>query len=77
MCHDEIIVKFSYISKTEDFCSLPQELMIKLVENVIPRLARVNSVQVNEFERNEFVDMERPPALQISSSEENTQELLE
>ena len=51
--------------------------MIKLVENVIPRLARVNSVQVNEFERNEFVDMERPPALQISSSEENTQELLE
>ena len=48
MCHDEMSAKFAYISRTEDFCSLPQELMIKLIENIVPKLSRVTSVQINE-----------------------------
>ena len=32
LCYDQISVKFAYISKTEDFCALPQELMVKIVE---------------------------------------------
>jgi hypothetical protein len=50
LCYDQISVKFAYISKTEDFCALPQELMVKIVENVIPKLARLDSVRVNEIE---------------------------
>ncbi len=42
--------KFAYISQTDDFCSLPQSLMIKIIENVVPRLTRVTSVQVNQIE---------------------------
>lgn len=63
-------MRFAYISKTEDFCALPQKLMIKIVENVIPKLARVNSVQVNDME--EFGEVRpRPPVLQIPGREEH------
>ncbi len=48
MCHDEMSAKIAYISRTEDFCSLPQELMIKLIENIVPKLSRVTSVQIND-----------------------------
>ena len=34
MCHDEMSAKFAYISRTSDFCALPQELMIKIIENI-------------------------------------------
>ncbi len=46
MCHDEMSAKFAYISRTSDFCSLPQELMIKIIENIVPKLTRLTSVQV-------------------------------
>lgn len=48
MCHDLILYKFAYVSKTDDFCSLPQELVIKIIENVVPKLTRVTSVQVSD-----------------------------
>lgn len=46
MCHDEMSANFAYISRTSDFCSLPQELMIKIIENIVPKLSRVTSIQV-------------------------------
>jgi hypothetical protein len=46
MCHDEMSAKFAYISRTSDFCSLPQELMIKIIENIVPKLNRITSVQL-------------------------------
>ena len=49
MCHDIIATNFSYISRCADFCSLPQEPMLKIIENVVPRLARLNSDQVNNL----------------------------
>ena len=48
MCHDVITTKFSYISRGADFCSLPQEPMLKIIESVVPRLTRLNSEQVND-----------------------------
>ena len=47
MCHDVITTNFSYISRNADFCSLPQEPMLKIIENVVPKLTRLNSEQVN------------------------------
>ena len=48
MCHDFMKDDFAYISRTEDFCSLSQELMIKIIENIIPKLTRLTSSQLNE-----------------------------
>jgi hypothetical protein len=47
LCFDVISVNFSYVSRSEDFCALPQDLMLRIIENVVPKLARLNSVQVN------------------------------
>lgn len=47
MCYDVLSVNFAYASRTEDFCSLQQELMVKVLENVVPKLCRLSSVQVN------------------------------
>lgn len=47
MCYDEMSAKFAYISRTTDFCSLPQNLMIKIIENIVPKLQRLTSVQIN------------------------------
>jgi hypothetical protein len=47
MCHDVITTNFSKISRSFDFCSLPQEPMLKIIENVVPRLERLNSEIVN------------------------------
>ena len=46
LCYDVIQAKFSVVSKSADFCSLDQTLMLRIIENVIPKLARVTSIQV-------------------------------
>ena len=43
LCYDVIVGDFKEISKCEDFCTLNQELMLRLIENVIPRLKRIES----------------------------------
>lgn len=43
LCYDVIVSDFKEISKCEDFCTLNQELMLRLIENVIPRLKRIES----------------------------------
>lgn len=47
MCNDVITTNFALISRCADFCSLPQEPMLKIIENVVPRLARLNSEIIN------------------------------
>lgn len=47
VCFMEASINFSYISRTEDFCSLGQEQMLKMIENVVPKLNRLTSLQVN------------------------------
>ena len=47
MCHDVITTNFAKISRSADFCSLPQEPMLKIIENVVPRLTRLNSEIIN------------------------------
>lgn len=72
MCHDQISIKFAYISKTDVFCSLPQELMIKIIENVIPKLSRITSIQVNEIDRPDLPTLEIPTN---DDAPENNEEL--
>ena len=57
--------KFAIVSKTDDFCSLPQELVIKIIENVVPKLTRVTSVQVSDE------NMPDMPNLHLSCNEED------
>ena len=71
MCHDEMSAKFAYISRTEDFCSLPQELMIKLIENIVPKLSRVTSVQINEG--SEVAPIEIQPTIDETNDTSNTE----
>jgi hypothetical protein len=52
LCFDVISVNFSYVSRSEDFCALPQDLMLKIIENVVPKLARLNSTQVQNSASN-------------------------
>jgi len=47
LCYEVIMANFSFISRTEEFCSLPQDLMLKIIENVVPKLARLTSSQIN------------------------------
>jgi len=64
-----IIEKFAFISQTDAFCSLPQELMITIIQNVIPRLNRVTSVQVNQV--NDSSSIEVTPTEDIVNEEED------
>ena len=50
MCHEFMKDNFAYISRTEEFCSLSQELTIKILENIIPKLTRLTSSQLNDEE---------------------------
>lgn len=47
LCYEVIMANFSFISRTEEFCSLQQDLMLKMIENVVPKLARLTSSQIN------------------------------
>jgi hypothetical protein len=47
LCFDVIAASFSHVSRSADFCALPQDLMLRIIENVVPKLARLNSVQVD------------------------------
>jgi hypothetical protein len=51
LCFDVMSVNFSSISKSIEFCSLSQELMIKVIENVVPKLNRVTSYHINNQEQ--------------------------
>ena len=53
LCFDVISVNFSYVSRKEDFCALSQDLMLKIIENVVPKLSRLSSVQVNSNNHNQ------------------------
>jgi hypothetical protein len=44
LCYDVMVTDFGSISKSEDFCTLKQDLMLKLIENVIPRLKHNDSM---------------------------------
>lgn len=48
MCYDVISEFFAFVSRTEDFCALPQDLMIRVIENVVPKLSRLTSHQVEQ-----------------------------
>jgi BTB/POZ domain-containing protein 9 len=48
ICYEAISPNFAYVSRSVDFCSLPQESMLKLIENVVPKLSRLNSEQLRE-----------------------------
>ena len=58
MCHDFMKDNFAYVSRSDDFCSLSQELMVKIIENIIPKLTRLTSSQLNE----------NPPAPEVQPS---------
>lgn len=47
MCYDVIQTNFAYVSRSAPFCSLSQELMLQIIENVVPKLNRLNSEQIN------------------------------
>ena len=51
LCFDVMSANFSSISKSTEFCSLSQELMIKVIENVVPKLNRVTSYHINNQEQ--------------------------
>ncbi len=53
LCYDMISVNFPIISKDTEFCSLSQELMIKIIENVVPKLNRVTSYHIENQESEE------------------------
>ena len=53
MCHDLLTTNFAKISRSADFCSLPQEPMLKIIENVVPRLTRLNSEIINSQNNSE------------------------
>jgi len=44
LCYEEMSVKFSAIVETEEFIALPQKLMLKILENVVPILPSVEPV---------------------------------
>jgi hypothetical protein len=46
ICYDYIAVNFASISKSENFCSLPQDLMLNIIQNVIPTLGRIESTRI-------------------------------
>jgi hypothetical protein len=57
LCFDNFAANFASISKSVEFCSLSQELMIRVIENVVPKLNRVTSYHINSQEQtlsNEF-----------------------
>jgi hypothetical protein len=69
MCHDEMSAKFAYISRTTDFCSLPQELMIKIIENTVPKLTRLTSVQLESANPQADISMFSPDSIQENRNE--------
>lgn len=44
-CYEIILKNFSNISRSEDFCSLEQNLMNQVVQNVIPKLAKIQKLK--------------------------------
>lgn len=50
LCYDLMSANFLAISKSQEFCSLDQHLMVKVIENVVPKLNRVTSVQLPDPE---------------------------
>lgn len=46
LSYEVMSANFAYVSRSPDFCSLSQDLMLKIIENVVPKLARLNSAQV-------------------------------
>ncbi len=52
LCYDNISKYFSYVSRSEDFVSLSQDLMLKIIENVVPKLSRLDSAIINNNNNN-------------------------
>ncbi|CAF0868998.1 unnamed protein product [Brachionus calyciflorus] len=67
-CYEVISSNFKKISSTVDFCSLKQELMIKIIENVIPKLNRLTS-SVIEGSQNATVTI--PASQDLGNTESN------
>lgn len=59
LCYDVMRAKFSRITTTEEFCSLPQDLMLKIIENVVTKLPSsepsTNSTQPQSIRPNNHV----------------------
>lgn len=47
MCFDVIQANFARISRSAPFCALPQPLMLRIIENVVPKLSRLTSEQMD------------------------------
>jgi hypothetical protein len=47
MCYDVIQANFARVSRSGAFCALSQALMLKIIENVVPKLNRLTSEQLS------------------------------
>lgn len=46
MCYDVMQTCFARVSRSPAFCALSQPLMLKIIENVVPKLIRLTSEQL-------------------------------